>query len=113
MICLLSVNLTYLDVAQRKIYGKWKPYIIFYLSKKPTRFNKLKQLLNGINPNVLNQNLKELERDGIVIKSNGADGNNFIYSLSEPGMKIAQLLNKIVQVLDYLNGNTSPDLGSM
>ena len=50
--------------------GKWKIVIIFQLfaAKQPLRFSELERRVEGVNQKMLIQQLKELERDGIVIR---------------------------------------------
>jgi len=46
--------------------GRWKVRIIHCLGGGPLRFGELRQQLNGITAKVLTQQLRELERDGVV-----------------------------------------------
>ena len=57
-----------LDVALSVMGGKWKPLILFYLRGGPTRFGQLRRQVAGISEKVLINQLKELERDGIVVR---------------------------------------------
>jgi DNA-binding HxlR family transcriptional regulator len=50
------------------ISGKWKIYIILELLKDTKRNSELIKSINGISQKVLTQNLKELEKDKIVIR---------------------------------------------
>lgn len=54
--------------ALRVLEGKWKIVIIFQLfaAKLPLRFSELERRVEGVNQKMLIQQLKELERDGIV-----------------------------------------------
>jgi DNA-binding HxlR family transcriptional regulator len=55
-----------LDVALAVVGGKWKPLILFHLGNGPRRFGELRRLVAGISEKVLIQQLKELEADGIL-----------------------------------------------
>jgi DNA-binding HxlR family transcriptional regulator len=50
------------------IGGRWKPVILWWLfeSKKPLRFKTLRHNMPRISQKVLTQQLRELERDGLV-----------------------------------------------
>ncbi len=55
-----------LDVTLRIIAGKWKPLIIYFLREQPNRYGELKRAVKGVSDKVLIQQLKELETDGVV-----------------------------------------------
>jgi DNA-binding HxlR family transcriptional regulator len=55
-----------LGAALRIITGKWKPSIIWLLHDRPRRFAELRRKLDGISEKVLAEQLRELERDGVV-----------------------------------------------
>lgn len=56
--------------ALRVLEGKWKIVIIFQLfaAKLPLRFSELERRVEGVNQKMLIQQLKELEKDGIVTR---------------------------------------------
>lgn len=51
------------------IGGKWKPLILWELRGRARRFNKLHAALPGITHKVLTQQLRTLERDGIISRT--------------------------------------------
>ncbi len=48
------------------IAGQWKPEILWYLKDGPLRFNQLQRSINGVSQKMLTQQLRELQRDGLV-----------------------------------------------
>ncbi len=48
--------------------GKWKPSILHYLADESCRFNALKRRIPGISQRMLTLQLRELEKDGLVIR---------------------------------------------
>ena len=55
------------------VSGKWKPCIIHVLSKSTMRFNELRRNVPGITQRMLTRQLRELERDGIVVRHHYAE----------------------------------------
>lgn len=55
----------------RVLEGKWKIVIIVQLfaSKVPLRFSELERRIEGVNQKMLIQQLKGLEKDGIVVRT--------------------------------------------
>ena len=52
----------------RIIGGRWKLLILRELFKETKRFGELHKSLNGITQKMLTQQLRELERDGIILR---------------------------------------------
>lgn len=50
----------------RVIGGKWKPIILFLISKSANRFGILQRGIEGISKQMLTKQLRELEEDGIL-----------------------------------------------
>jgi DNA-binding HxlR family transcriptional regulator len=48
--------------------GKWKILILWHLRDEAQRFSELRRLIPTISEKVLTQQLRELERDGIVLR---------------------------------------------
>ena len=58
-----------IDYALNVINGKWKVLILWTMSKNGViRFNELQRKVNGISSLMLSKNLKELEKDSLVIR---------------------------------------------
>ena len=57
-----------LEVTMEIIGGKYKGVIIGHLINKTLRYSELQKLIFHATPKMLIQQLKELERDGIIIR---------------------------------------------
>lgn len=57
--------------AMRLLEGKWKIVIICQLfgAKAPVRFSELERRIEGVNQKMLIQQLKQLEKDGIIART--------------------------------------------
>ncbi|MHA7968715.1 winged helix-turn-helix transcriptional regulator [Rhizobium terricola] len=51
------------------IGGKWSTLILLALSEKPYRFGELRRLVPDISQRMLTQTLRDLERDGYVLRT--------------------------------------------
>ena len=51
------------------IAGKWKVLILWHLSFRSHRFGELRELLAGVSEKVLTAQLRELEADGLVLRT--------------------------------------------
>ena len=51
-----------------RISGKWTIMILLSLEKTPKRFNELKKAIDGVSQKVLTENLRSLERDGLILR---------------------------------------------
>jgi len=51
------------------IAGRWKPDILWHLQDGKMRFNQLQRAIGGVSQKMLTQQLRELQRDGLVIRT--------------------------------------------
>jgi len=58
-----------LNATLRIISGKWKPLILFFLRDGPKRYGELKRLMQGVSDKVLIQQLKDLEADHVLART--------------------------------------------
>ena len=56
-------------IAMEVIGGKWKTYILYELDRGTRRPSELHRLFPDASPRVINQQLKELERHGMIEKT--------------------------------------------
>lgn len=79
------------------IDGKWKMHILFWLWKKEImRYSELKRALGSVSHKMLSNQLKELERDGILIRKEYPQVPPKVeYYLSETGKTIMPILSSL------------------
>src|SRR4051812_22188532 len=58
-----------LAVTLRVIGGKWKPQILYFLLDGPKRYGELKRMVEGVSDKVLIQQLKDLEADNVLART--------------------------------------------
>ncbi len=82
-----------LDAAVDVVGGKWKSLILWALSVQPRRTGELRRELEGISEKVLIQQLRELERDGIVQRTvHEQVPPKVVYSLTAMGVALDRAL---------------------
>ena len=82
-----------LDATLRVIGGKWKPLILFFLFDGTKRYGELKRLVQGVSAKMLIQQLKELESDGIVSRTDHKEVPPRVdYALTAIGRTLAEAL---------------------
>ncbi|UTF59607.1 helix-turn-helix domain-containing protein [Gilvimarinus sp. DA14] len=57
-----------IERGMRLIGGKWTGSIIYHLKDSPVRFNDLARMLGGASKKMIDQRLKELEANGMVLR---------------------------------------------
>ncbi|MFC7066876.1 winged helix-turn-helix transcriptional regulator [Brucella rhizosphaerae] len=56
------------DILSR-VGDKWTVLVVSYLGNRPMRFNELRRTVNGISQKMLTTTLRNLERDGFVLRT--------------------------------------------
>ncbi len=80
------------------IGGKWKPIIMWLIYHQTRRFGEMKSLIPGITQKMLTQQLRELERDGIVNrKVFPVVPPKVEYSLTDYGRTLAPILDSMAR----------------
>ena len=84
--------------ALKLIGGKWKIMILDNLLFKQMRFGELKRSLNGITSQMLSKQLKEMEKDKLLIKKIlKSEVLNTQYSLSEFGKSTIPVVKSLIK----------------
>lgn len=88
-----------MELTLQVIGGKWKPIILYHLSDNGTRrFGELKQMMPNITQKMLTQQLRELERDGLIHRVVYAQVPPKVeYSLTELGMSLLPIMQSLNQ----------------
>ncbi len=87
----------YIEGALKAIGGKWKILIIWAISQNEViRFNDLQRKVDGISSLMLSKNLKELEKDSLVIRHQYNEIPPRVeYKLSEFGQRLTVVLKSL------------------
>jgi len=76
------------------IGGRWKIPLIFHLQAGTRRFSELSRALKGVSQKVLTQQLREMERDGVVTRRVYAQVPPRVeYSLTDLGMTLRPVVD--------------------
>jgi DNA-binding HxlR family transcriptional regulator len=77
--------------------GKWKPLILWLLrTGRPRRFNDLQRSMPDVAHKVLTQQLRQLERDGVVARNVvGGPHLQVEYGLTAFGASLGPVLNEM------------------
>lgn len=86
--------LSRIEVTLDYLGGKWKTVILYRLMGGTMRFNELERSMGGITHKMLSQQLRELERDGLISRTVYPEVPPRVeYSLTELGQSLVPILN--------------------
>ncbi|MBI4784162.1 MAG: helix-turn-helix transcriptional regulator [Oscillatoriophycideae cyanobacterium NC_groundwater_1537_Pr4_S-0.65um_50_18] len=99
------------------IGGRWKGVILFHLASGTKRFNQLQRLVQGCTQRMLTLQLRELEQDGVVLRTVYAQVPPKVeYSLTEFGRSLEPILllmrdwgDRYIQLLSEQSPEQSPE----
>lgn len=93
------------EVALNVIDGKWKLRILYFLQNETLRYNGLQEKIPGITQKVLTSQLRQLEKDGIVIRKMYAEIPPRVeYSLTPIGKKLLNVYQALnTWALEYID----------
>ncbi len=83
--------------AVRVISGKWKTRILWLLRERPYHFGDLRKTLPGISAKVLDEQLGQLEDDGLIVRREEMQGGlKFVfYAYSDYGRHLIPVLDAL------------------
>lgn len=85
-----------LEMTMDMIGGKWKVLILWHLAEGILRFNELKQRFSGVTQKMLTQQLRDLERHGLVSRKVYPEVPPKVeYALTEFGSTLVPVLREI------------------
>ncbi|KQS49722.1 MULTISPECIES: winged helix-turn-helix transcriptional regulator [unclassified Sphingomonas] len=85
-----------LDATLKIISGKWKPLILYFLLRGPTRYGELKRAVRDVSDKVLIQHLKDLEADGVLRRNDYKEVPPRVdYTLTQLGQSLALALEPL------------------
>ncbi|MFZ5945415.1 MAG: winged helix-turn-helix transcriptional regulator [Bacillota bacterium] len=83
-----------IEITVNLISSKWKALILRDLMHGPKRFRDLNRSIYGISQKMLTQQLREMERDGLINRKTYPEIPPRVeYSLSEIGLSLKPILN--------------------
>ena len=85
-------------IAMEVIGGKWKTYILYELFRGARRPSELHRLFPNASPRVINQQLKELETYGMIMKTVFPEVPPHVeYSITDDGRGIMPIIHMMEQ----------------
>lgn len=96
--------------SQKLLTGKWSILILYLLSKGSLRFNELQRKLPNMTHATLSKQLKALEKDGLIIRTEYPQVPPKVeYSLSDIGKKFNIVLDSLKiwgdEYIEHLKSN--------
>jgi DNA-binding HxlR family transcriptional regulator len=74
------------EIAMQVLSGKWKCLMLWHLHDGPKRYRELERIVPGVSQKMLTQQLKDLERDGLLFRTVYAEVPPRVeYTLTELG----------------------------
>lgn len=82
------------------VTSPWGSLILVLLLEKTHRFSELKKRIGGISEKMLAQNLRNLEKDGFVLRKDyGEMPPKVDYSLTKLGVEVATQVQALVELI--------------
>lgn len=82
--------------AAEMLASRWKGQVLWYLQDGPMRFMELRRSIPSVSPKVLTHKLRELERDGLILREHHSEIPPRVeYSLTPLGRSAIPVLGTI------------------
>ncbi|MEY8761967.1 winged helix-turn-helix transcriptional regulator [Chryseobacterium tongliaoense] len=90
-----------------KIGGFWKPIILYHLSNGDKRYGELKRAIPAVTEKMLIQHLKQLEADGLIIRTaKPVVPPHVTYELSTSGKGLIPVIHQMAEwAFEDMKGN--------
>jgi len=85
------------DITLAVIRGKWKPLILWLLSDGGKRFSELEAAIPQIAHKVLSQQLRQLERNGVIHRQSQLTSRTLAYELTAYGKSLGPALEALAE----------------
>ena len=93
-----ALDLCPVTYVMEKIGGFWKPIILYHLSTSDRRYSELKRAIPAVTEKMLIQHLKQLENDGLVIRTaKPVVPPHVTYNLSESGKGLIPVIHAMAE----------------
>jgi DNA-binding HxlR family transcriptional regulator len=77
-----------------QVGGKWAGMVVLCLIERPRRFTELRAQLTPITPKVLTQTLRDMQRDGLLLRRDHETNPPHVeYELTELGRSLMDLID--------------------
>jgi DNA-binding HxlR family transcriptional regulator len=84
--------------AIRLMGRRWKPLVLYYLKPGPLRFSELRRCLPEATRKMLTQTLRELEKDGLVLRTVYPQvPPKVVYSITSYGLTLKPILKTLCE----------------
>lgn len=84
------------DLAIDLVGGKWKPLILYRLRDGTMRFGELQRAMPNVTQRMLTLQLRELERDGLVVRTVYAEVPPKVeYTMTEPARGLLPIMEAL------------------
>lgn len=94
----IALDLCPVTYVMEKIGGYWKPIILYHLSTSDKRYSELKRAIPAITEKMLIQHLKQLENDGLVIRTaKPVVPPHVTYNLSQSGKGLISVIHSMAE----------------
>jgi DNA-binding HxlR family transcriptional regulator len=95
--------------AAETLARRWNPQVIRVLLYGPARFGELRERVPGISDNLLSERLKQLEAEGIVLRTvQGGRPVLIEYSLTESGSALGKVIDALGEWAERYAGVEAP-----